>query len=117
MSKAQTVAETPLFMRDCKQAGLDIGDVKAIVDFIAHNPKVGDVVKGSGGVRKVRFAPKGKGKSGGYRIMTAYFGKHAPVYLLALLRKNERANFSKAEIATFKALTNAISKAWKGRET
>lgn len=115
MSDAHTVAETPAFIRDCKAAGLDTATVKRIIDGIALNPKQGDVVQGSGGVRKVRFAAVGRGKSGGYRVMTAYFGSHAPVYLLALLQKNERANFTPAEVAAFKALTVAIDKAWKDR--
>ena len=72
-------------------------------------------VRGSGGVRKVRFAGRGKGKSGGYRVVTAYFGPDIPVYLVALLSKGDRANFSAAEIATFKVITSEITYYWRRR--
>ncbi len=115
MTDAHTVAETPAFMRDCKQTGVDEATIKRIVTAIAHNPTQGALVQGSGGVRKVRFAHDGRGKSGGYRVITAYLGPHAPVYLLALLSKTERTNFTPAEVAAFKAMTTAIDKAWKER--
>jgi hypothetical protein len=63
-----------------------------------------------------RFAGRGKGKSGGYRVVTAYFGAGLPVYLVALLSKGDRANFSAAEIAAFKKLTTEIARYWQGRE-
>src|SRR5436190_12677819 len=108
------VAELPQFLRDVKMAGLSETEHTAIVDAIAANPRQGDEIRGSGGVRKVRFAGRGKGKSGGYRVVTAYFGADAPVYLLALLSKGERANFNAAEIAAFKKLTNKIARYWRG---
>ncbi|WP_172822826.1 type II toxin-antitoxin system RelE/ParE family toxin [Paramagnetospirillum marisnigri] len=68
-------------------------------------------------MRKIRVAGRGKGKSGGYRVMLAYIAPHVPVYLLALLRKGDRANFTATEIAGFKALTTSIGQHWrKGRE-
>lgn len=109
------VAEAPQFIRDAADAGLSAAELKGIVDTIAADPMAGDEVRGSGGVRKIRFAGRGKGKSGGYRVMAAYVGPHAPVYLLALLSKGERSNFSDAEVAAFKALTGEISKYWKKR--
>ena len=110
-----TVAETPQFIRDAAGAGLTADERRVIVDVIASNPTAGDEVRGSGGVRKVRIAGRGKGKSGGYRLMAAYFGTDAPVYLLALLSKGERANFSDQEIRGFKSLTAEISLFWRKR--
>jgi hypothetical protein len=48
-------------------------------------------------VRKVRFAGRGKGKSGGYRVVTYFAARDVPVLLLALINKGERANLSMAE--------------------
>ena len=110
------VAELPQFLRDIKAAGLSEVQHTAIVDAIAAAPLQGDEIRGSGGVRKVRFAGRGKGKSGGYRIVTAYFGPDAPVYLVALLSKGERANFSAAEVAGFKALTTEIAHYWRRKD-
>ncbi len=111
-----TVAETPQFLRDSANAGISEDERKAIVDSLAADPKQGVEVRGSGGVRKFRVAGRGKGKSGGYRVMAAYVGSHAPAYLLAVISKGDRANFSAAEIAGFKVLTTAISRYWKERK-
>ncbi|MCA6112506.1 type II toxin-antitoxin system RelE/ParE family toxin [Bradyrhizobium cenepequi] len=54
-------------------------------------------MEGTGGCRKVRFAGRGKGKSGGYRTVHYLAGDDVPVLLLALINKGERANLSKAE--------------------
>ena len=109
------VAEAPQFIRDVTAADLSATEHTAIVDAVATNPLAGDEVRGSGGVRKVRFAGRGKGKSGGYRVITAYFGPDVPVYLIALLSKGERANFSAAEVAGFKALATEIWRYWRRR--
>jgi hypothetical protein len=112
-----TVAETPQFLRDCAAVGVADDERKAIVDAVAADPRQGVEIRGSGGVRKIRVAGRGKGKSGGYRVMLAYIAPHAPVYLLALLSKGDRANFTAAEILGFKALTTAIGRYWrKGQE-
>ena len=114
-SLLHTIAETPPFLRDAASAGLSEADVRAIVDMIAANPRQGDEVQGSGGVRKVRVAGRGKGKSGGYRIMVAFVGGEAPAYLLALLSKGDRGNFTAAEIAQMKALTTTLKQHWRER--
>jgi hypothetical protein len=113
--KLHVVAELPQFLRDAEAARITQPQRQAIVDTIAANPRQGDEIRGSGGVRKVRFAGRGKGKSGGYRVVTAYFGTDAPVYLVALLSKGERGNFTAAEIASFRTLTLEIARYWRGR--
>lgn len=54
-----------------------------MITVIASDPMEGDEVKGTGGCRKIRFAGRGKGKSGGYRVMTFYSGENFPVFLIA----------------------------------
>lgn len=109
------VAELPQFVRDTAAAGISEEQRRVIIDTIAADPRMGDEIRGSGGVRKVRFSGRGKGKSGGYRVVTAYFGPAAPVYLVALLSKGDRGNFSASEIAGFKALTSEIGRYWRRR--
>ena len=113
--RLHTVVETPQYLRDTGRSGLAEDDRKAIVDLIAATPQQGVEIQGSGGVRKIRIGGRGKGKSGGYRVIAAYFGPNAPVYLLALLSKGDRENFSDAEIAGFKALTMVIGRHWRER--
>lgn len=54
-------------------------------------------MSGTGGARKVRFAGKGRGKSGGYRTIHYYGGDDVPLFLLALIDKSERESLTKAE--------------------
>ena len=58
---------------------------------------LGDLMLGTGGCRKVRFAGKGKGKRGGYRTVHYYAANDVPVVLLALINKGERSDLSKSE--------------------
>ncbi len=69
----------------------------AVVDLLAANPMAGDIMPGCGGARKLRVARPGKGKSGGYRVITWFGGDDVPVFLLTVFGKNERANLTKAE--------------------
>jgi hypothetical protein len=111
----QSVAETPQFLRDAEAAGVSEDERRAIVNSAAADPRQGVEIRGSGGVRKFRAAGRGKGKSGGYRVISAYFGPDIPVYLLALLSKGDRENFSDKEIAGFKTLTTIMEKHWRER--
>jgi hypothetical protein len=93
----QSVLYTKVFLRQAERAGLEEDDVQEICTFLAANPQSGVVVRGTGGVRKVRFAGRGKGKSGGFRTIHYYTGDDIPVFLLGLIDKGERADLSQAE--------------------
>jgi len=66
------VIETPTFLRDAR--GLSEGRREQIVDYVSRHPLAGDPMRGTGGARKLRIAGQGKGKSGGYRVITYYGG-------------------------------------------
>jgi hypothetical protein len=70
----QTVVQTPAFLNDARRLGLSEAERFAMVTWLASNPAAGDVIEGAGGARKIRFAGKGEGKSGGYRVITFYTG-------------------------------------------
>ena len=57
-SSLQAVAELPQFIRDAEAAGLLDEERTAIVEAVAANPQDGDIIRGSGGLRKVRFAAR-----------------------------------------------------------
>jgi hypothetical protein len=81
----------------------------------ANNPEAGNEIGGTGGARKDRVAGRGKGNSGGYRVITFYSGKGVPVFLLAVYSKGDRANLTKAERNELKAyLTGAVQKYRQG---
>ena len=93
----QSVIETEGYLNDAAEAGLSDDERRLIVDTIAADPDIGVVMPGTGGARKVRFAGRGKGKSGGYRVITYFAATDVPVFLLALVSKGDRADLSKAE--------------------
>jgi len=78
-------------------------DRAQLVDFIAASPEAGDVIAGTNGVRKLRWALAGSGKRGGARVIYYFHSWAFPVFLLAAYGKNEKANLTNAE-------RNAISK-------
>ncbi len=112
----QTVIETEDFLKDAKKAGLSEEDRKEIVDFISENPLAGDEMAGTGGARKVRFAYKGKGKSGGVRIITFYSGHDIPVFLLNVFAKGDKVNLTKAECNELKKVLGVVAKAYRERK-
>ena len=59
---------------------------------LANDPLAGDLVPGLGGVRKVRFAPKGRGKSGAFRVIYYVLTDELPVLALLIYGKNEQVN-------------------------
>jgi hypothetical protein len=75
-----TVIETPAFLASAADERIGDDEREAIVSYMAANPDAGDVMPGTGGARKVRFAGRGKGKSGGYRVITFYAADDIPVY-------------------------------------
>ena len=92
----QTVVETPEFQRQTRGL-LTTDGLSALVDYVAANPNAGELMVGTGGARKLRWAIKGRGKSGGIRVITFYGGAGVPVFLLTAFGKGEKVNLTKAE--------------------
>lgn len=106
------VIETPTYLSDAKSAGVTDEERAAIVLAIASDPAAGDVIPGTGGLRKVRIAGKGRGKSGGYRIISYYAAADVPVFLLALVSKGQRADISQAERNVLRAVVATLAEAY-----
>ena len=68
-----------------------------LIDTIVRNPKAGEVIPKTGGVRKLRVAREGQGKSGSFRLIYYYYDKKKPVFLFTVYGKNEKANITDAE--------------------
>src|SRR6185312_7255957 len=75
---------------------------------ILEDPEIGDVVKGSGGVRKFRISREGSGKSGGFRVFYLDLPKLEITHLLALLSKNEKENITTSEKNEMKEETKKL---------
>ena len=93
----QTVVETPSYLAQTLALKLSDGAREAIVAHFAAHPDDGEIMPGTGGARKARIGGRGKGKSGGYRVITFYAADDVPVFLLDIYSKGDKANLSKAE--------------------
>jgi hypothetical protein len=106
-----TVAETPEFQRRARTIMSD-EERMALIDFIARNPTAG--VSIGGGVRKVRFAREGGGKSGGYRVVHFYGGDDdMPVFLITVFAKNEKTSLTRAETEAVKSLGKLLADSYR----
>ena len=103
-----TVVETPTYLTAAAKAGMTEAERVAAVDQIAADPQAGDIIPGGGGVRKVRVAGRGKGKSGGYRILTYYLTDDEPVFLISVINKSKADNLSDAQKAVVKKVAKGI---------
>jgi hypothetical protein len=91
-----TVVETGAFSARAR-GRMTATEVRDVIAIVAANPELGDLIQGTGGIRKLRFAVGGRGKSGGVRVVYYYHNDSMPVFLLTVFAKNEKANLTRAE--------------------
>lgn len=91
-----TVGETPEYVRRATRL-LSESERSELIDHVAANPRAGDLVQGTGGVRKLRWARGGRGKSGGVRVIYYFHSEALPLYLLTMFGKAEKADLSQVE--------------------
>ncbi len=102
-----TVAETQVFLRQAKDVWVD-EEHDEFVLFIAQNPKAGDVIPDTGGVRKVRWKRTGTGKRGGVRVIYFYHNEDLPLYLLLVYPKGSQDDLEPEEKKAVRDLTASI---------
>lgn len=107
------VLETHAFARSAKQAGLSEEEVFKIKYFMSENPQAGDLIPGTGGARKIRFPAPGRGKRGGYRVVTYYAADDLPVFLLDVFAKGEKINLSQAERNELRSILGGVADAYR----
>jgi mRNA-degrading endonuclease RelE of RelBE toxin-antitoxin system len=86
-----TFIETRLFTRLADELLHDEG-LAALQEYLIENSEAGDIVPGSGGVRKVRWGTAGRGKRGGLRVIYYLRSKQGQIWLLTLYPKNVADN-------------------------
>ena len=64
------------------------------IDFLAKQPDAGEEITGTGGIRKIRWGAKGKGKRGGVRVVYYFYNDSAPVFLLTVYGKGEQESLT-----------------------
>jgi len=79
-----------------------------LVDYLARNPLAGDVIEGTSGVRKVRYAKPGTGRSGGYRAIYYYYDEEVPLFVIYAYGKNQQATLAPDQKKAATKLVDAI---------
>lgn len=107
-----TVAELDGFIKKASKllTPEEIGD---LVEYIARYPESGVLIRGTGGIRKLRWARESKGKSGGVRIIYFYFSENTPILLMRMYAKNEKQDLNKAERNELAGLTAILARSYR----
>jgi len=109
-----TVVETPSFVRDAKGL-LSDEELTELISFVAANPESGDLMRETGGIRKIRWAVGCGGKRGGVRVVYYHHNESIPLFLLNVFAKNEKSNLTKAERNQLRELTRLLVAGYQGR--
>ncbi len=111
------IAELPTYTRLADKL-LSAEERQDLIDYLAEHPKAGDIMEGTGGVRKLRklrWRRGGQGKSGGVRVIYYYHDDLMPLYLLTLFAKGDKANLTKAERNDLADLVDVLVEIWRGK--
>ena len=109
----QTIVELPEFLRKSEKL-LTASQRIDIINYLAAHPAAGDIMQGTGGIRKLRWSAHGRGKSGGIRIIYYYHNESIPLFLLTVFGKGEKANLSKGERNELAKFTSLLIKSYGG---
>ena len=109
-----TVVETPEFLAASRKL-LDDDERTLLVSYVAAHPNAGDLMSGTGGLRKLRWAMQGRGKRGGARVIYFLHSERLPLFLLTAYAKNERADLSAADRAAFKQMVKELTTTYRRR--
>ena len=112
LGRPVSVIELPGYRRRADEL-LSSDEQDAIVNLIAYEPTCGDLIPGTGGLRKVRVGRGGSGKRGGARVIYYFFNANFPALLVAIYAKNEKADVSAQEKRKFTALVKEITAQWQ----
>lgn len=107
-----SVVETPSYISDA-ESGLTETERNSIIDSLAVNPLQGSLIKGAGGLRKMRIGMIGRGKRGGGRVIYWFHSEGLPVVLLAMFAKNEAADLSAKERTALARIANRLVEDFK----
>lgn len=99
----------PEFEKQWKHLNLTDTDLKRLQSVLLLNPQEGDVMQGTGGIRKIRFAFENRGKSGSVRVIYIDFLMYEKIYFLTAYPKNEKDNLSQSERNQIKTFVQKLS--------
>lgn len=95
--------ETSVFTK-ALHALLSDDEYRELQNLLLHDPTLGDVIRGGGGIRKMRFGIEGRGKSGGVRVIYFWLSADDEIYMLLIYPKSKKDTLSADEVAVLRAL-------------
>lgn len=103
------IIETPIFTKLINELMSD-DEYRALQEALIMRPELGVVIKNSGGLRKLRWALQGRGKSGGVRVIYYWMNVDEQLYMLLAYPKNEQENLTDMQLNTLRAIVQRWSK-------
>ena len=104
----RTFIEVPIFTKRWKEIGLGDDELKSLQIMLLKNPDSGQMMEGTGGIRKVRFPLENRGKSGSVRVWYTDFAEYEVIYLITAFEKKEQENLTMEEKNAIKKLVKAL---------
>ncbi len=102
------IIETPIFTKLINELMSD-DEYRALQEALIMRPELGVVIKNSGGLRKLRWALQGRGKSGGVRVIYYWMNADEQLYMLLAYPKNEQENLTDAQLNALRAIVQRWS--------
>ena len=107
-----TVIETPEFLARVEKLMTE-DERDALIAYLAAHPTAGDLIQGTGGVRKLRWGLEGRGKRGGARVIYFYLTADIPLFALTIFAKNERADLTQQDRNDLRRLTKHLVETYR----
>lgn len=104
----RTFIEVPMFTRKWKELGLTDENLRELENILLENPKSGDIIQGTGGLRKIRIPLEHKGKRGGGRVIYVDIEIKETIYFINVYTKNEKDDLTEDEKKAFKAVLKVL---------
>lgn len=106
----RTFIEVPTFTKKWQELGLSDDDLRALQKVLLDDPKAGDSIKGTGGLRKIRIPmeSKNKGKRGGARVIYVDIELKDKIYFINVYTKDEKSDLTPDEKKAFKAIVKFL---------
>ena len=104
----RTFIQTEEFLKNWKHLGLDDDDLRNLEWMIMCDPQIGPVMRGTKGLRKMRFPFRGRGKSGSIRVCYIDFPSYHRVYLINAFAKSDKDNLSAEERNQIRMLVQVL---------
>lgn len=104
----RTFIEVPIFTKKWKELGLTDETLRELQNILLNDPKTGDVIQSTGGLKKIRIPMPNKGKSGGSRAIYVDIELKEIIYFINVYTKNEKEDLTEEEKKAFKAIVKKL---------